>query len=349
MPLLKGKEVAMTQLGESVAIGLLLLPEKAESSTHSCKWRCALDQKGDHVEKWHHQKPEYPNGGNSERSDGYSKAWKSAGRVPWTEGDGIDPRRWPDAYHIKRHSSATTYVHPEYATEGHHLISCDLFKEDNYPALVHNALLMGYDINCNENGWHFPAHIVDIICHNHQHHASQHSWSEPAPLKYDLDELVAPLLANLEEQILTNCRNDANGELRSQAAVIKLLNSLSKVIKGKLVRWEWFLTKLARMKLGMIRDYGIKVDHIKYHGNGFVVVHEKGAQLTMLEGNLSLGGFPHFSHYVAAAVDDLDKGMNPNIPFTWWLSRRMYRERVGQADGPNSPVARMSATSGVMS
>jgi len=331
----------MTQLGEGVMVAVLMLPASTETQTHACEWRCTLDQSGDHPKKWHSKKPSYPKGGKAERSDGYSKAWKSARRVPWANGDGVNPRRWDDAYHIKRHSASSTYTYPEYATEGHHLISCDLFKESNYPALVFNALLMGYDINCNENGWHFPAHIVDIVCHNLQHHASQHSWSEPAPLKYDLDELVAPLLANLEQQILTYCEGDHNGELTGQRAILSLLHRLSERIKRKLERWDWFLTKLARMRLGEIRNFGLDVSHIKAEGDGFSIVYAKGAVVKMMESNLSLGGFPHFPHYAAAAVDELNAGMNPNVPFSWWLSRRMYRERMGVVMGPNSPRARI--------
>lgn len=333
----------MTQVGETVKMALLLPENAASANQHACRWRCTLDQKGEHPKKWHSKPVTYPEGGQAERSDGYSNRWKTAGRVPWTERQGIDPRRWPDAYHLARHSAATSYAHPRYATEGHHLISCDIFTEADYPALVFNALLMGYDINGDENGWHFPAHIVDIVCHNLQHHASQHNWSEPAPLKYDLDELVAPLLANLEQQILPYCEGDYNGELQGQRKIVSLLNKLSERIRRKLVRWDWYLTKLARMRLGDIRRYGIQASHVQAEGEGFVVVYEKKAAVRMIESNLSLGGFPHFQHYVAAAVKELDGGMNPNVPFSWWLSRRMYRERMGREPGPNSPAARAGA------
>lgn len=337
----------MTELCEGVHAAVLMLPERSEGPTYACEWRCSLDQRGEHPTKWHAKKLQYPKGGRAQRSDGYSKAWKTANRVPWADGGGIDPRRWPDAYHIKRHSSSSSYAYPTYATEGHHLIACDLFKESNYPALVLNALLMGYDINCNENGWHFPAHIVDIVCHNRQHHASQHSWSEPAPLKYELDELIAPLLSNLEQQILPFCTGDHNGDLQGQAVIVRLLHTLSERIKRKLERWDWYLTKLARMRLGEIRNYGLDLDHVKYQGETFAVVHEKGAAVKTIESNLSLGGFPNFPHYVAAAVADLAAGMSPNVPFSWWLSRRLYRERMGRAPGPNSPRGRAGSIASV--
>lgn len=330
----------MTQIGEPVHVAMLALPADTQSQPVACEWRCTLAQSGDHPEKHHHKRPPYPRGGTPDRKDGYSDAWKKAGRVPWQASPGINPRRWDDAYHLGRHSAASTYSHPEYATEGHHLISCDIFRESEYPALVFNALLMGYDINCAENGWHFPAHIVDIVCHNLQHHASQHTWSEPAPLKYDLDELVAPLLANLEQQCLNLCRGDVNGELHSQAAVIRNLHRLSDAIRRKLVRWDWYLTKVARMRLGDIRDFGIKKNKVKHAGDGFVIRYDKGASLKMVESRLALGGFPHFDHYVVAALEELDAGANPRVPFSWWLSRRMYRERLGRVAGPNSPDAR---------
>ena len=329
----------MTEIGEPVADDLLSNDEE-DQSLYSCAWRCESGQQGNHKRNWHTCELSYPEGGTAERKDGYSSDWKKAKRVPWAKREGINPRRWPDAYHIGRHKKAPEYTYPEYATEGHHLISCDVFQESEYPALVFNALLMGYDINCADNGWHFPAHIVDIVAHNLQHHASQHNWSEPAPLKYDLDELVAPILANLEQQILMYCRIDRDGELESQKSIIVLLARFSGVIRRKLERWDWHLTKLAKMRLGEIRDYGINVSDVKHQGNDFLIAYQKGKQCKMIESNLSLAGFPNFEHYVAAAIEELDSGTNPNVPFSWWLSRRLYRERLGRAVGPNSPAAK---------
>lgn len=338
----------MTQINQPVAIAVSASEDETEY--HACEWRCDAGQTGDHPDKWHLRRPDYSatkQRGNAARKNGYSEAWKKANRVPWSQGEGIDPRRWPDAYHIRRHNPAPSYRHPEYATEGHHLISCDLFREADFPVLVHNALLVGYDINCEENGWHFPAHIVDIICHNHQHHASQHAWSEPAQLKYDLDELVAPLLANLEERVANMCRPDLHGTTDHQQNVVDILARLSRVIRRKLQNWQWYLTKLAQMRLGQIRDYGVRLSNVEHESESFLIVHRsKGlkyvdrATVRMVQDNLSLGGFSHFDHYVAAAIEELEAGANPQVPFSWWLSRRLYRERIGRASGPNSPEAR---------
>ena len=178
----------------------------------------------------------------------------------------------------------------------------------------------------SKNGFHFPAFIVDIISHKLQHHASQHNWSDPAQLKYNLDDKVAPILEELQKQILPLCKTN------NQSGIVKNLNQLSEVIRKKIVSWKWYLTKCAKMKLGDIRLYGITIDKVKIEGDNFAVLHNlkkkaKKAQLTLLENNLSLGGFPNFEHYINAALLDLDKGANPDQPFSLWLSKEMYKNK----------------------
>jgi hypothetical protein len=328
----------MTQIGEGVTVALALPP--ASSTIYNCEWRCAPGQKGPHDAKWHLKQPPYPKGGRNDRDEGAPGTWKDSDHlVPWlypSKDDGINSLHTDRDYHIARGKPASAYPYPEYATEGHHLISCDLFKESEYPELVHNALLMGYDINCKENGFHVPAFVVDIVCHDLQHHASSHSWSAPAPLEYDLDEKVAPLLTQLQERCYRYCTADPEGSAEAQKRILADLHRTSDVVRGKLKRWRWYLTKIAKMTLGDVRSYGVPVARMPgvqskgVKADGFFL-QRAYREAALTRADLMPSGFPDWDHYIAAALEELDNGASPNQPFSRWLSRRMLAEKLGQA------------------
>ena len=323
----------MTQVGE----GVTLLLSAGSDTIHGCEWRCAPGQTGKHDFKCHLKEPSYPKGGKAERDDGAPGRWKDTHYlVPWlypTKDDGIDSLHENKDYHIARGKAASAYPYPEYATEGHHLVSCDLFKESEYPELVHNALLMSYDVNCKENGYHVPAFIVDTVSHDLQHHASSHAWSEPAPLEYELDHKAAPLLAQLQERSYRYCQSDPQGTITAQALIIEDLKQVSDVVRGKIKRWTWFLTKLAKMTLGDVRAYGVPVPRPEgvqvkgIKGPGFYI-HTPYHEAALTRKNLMPSGFPDWDHYIAAALAELDSGANPNQRFSRWLSGRMLREKM---------------------
>jgi hypothetical protein len=335
----------MTQVGEGVAV-MLMLPEST-STIYNCDWRCTPGQSGKHDGKWHMADPPYPKGGKAERDDGAPKSWKDTHNlVPWLypeKADGVDSYHTDREYHIARGSPASSYPYPTYATEGHHCISCDLFKESEYPELVHNALLLGYDVNCKENGYHVPAYVVDIVCHDLQHHASSHTWSAPAPLKYDLDEKSAPLLTQLQERQYKYCTSDPEGKAESQKRLLADLHAVSDIVRGKLKRWRWYLTKLAKMTLADVRAYGVPVAKPpgvtnKAVKGGVFSIQRAYQEAAFTRENLMPSGFPDWDHYIAAALEELDNGANPNQPFSRWISRRMLREKLGRARKPGAPV-----------
>jgi len=286
------------------------------------------------------KEPHYPEGGRAERDSGAPAVWRDTHHlVPWlhpAQDDGINSYHEAKDYHYARGSPASAYPFPTYATEGHHLISCDLFKEGNYPELVHNALLLGYDINCRENGFHVPAYVVDIVCHDLQNHASDHAWSEPAPLKYDLDEKAAPFVAQLQERCYAYCSGDFAGDVTTQHALIRDLHGLSEMVRRKLAGWRWYLTKLARMRLEDVRAHGIPVSRPPgvtkqaVKGQGFVI-ERKYHEAALLKEDLMPKGFPDWDHYIAAAMQELDDGASGSDSFARWLSRRMLREKMGAA------------------
>jgi hypothetical protein len=326
----------MTQVGEAVAPMLALPP--ASSTIHNCEWRCTPGQTGPHEAKWHLAAPSYPKGGKAEREPKAPGRWKDSDRlVPWLlDGPGIDSMHTNTDYHISRGKAATAYPHPEYYTEGHHLISCDLFRESEFPELVHNALLMGYDINCKENGFHVPGFVVDIVCHDLQHHASSHAWSDPAPLEYDLDAKTAPLLTQLQERSYRYCTADPEGKAESQKRIIEDLKQVSDLTRRKLRGWRWYLTKLAKMRLGDVGGYGKDkkakrpegVLMTKVQGDSFEI-DKKYHEAALNKANLMPSGFPRWDFYMAEAMKALDGGENPNQPFSRWLSRRILKEKTG--------------------
>ncbi len=325
----------MTQVGESVAVPLALPAPSSE--LHACEWRCGPGQKGPHEAKWHLKKPDYPKGGKADRDAKAPGRWKDNDKlVPWIiEGPGVDSLHANKDYHISRGKPASAYPYPEYYTEGHHLISCDVFSESEFPELVHNAILMGYDINCKENGFHVPGFIVDIVCHDLQHHASSHAWSDPAPLEYDLDAKTSPLLAQLQERCYSYCSADPRGETEAQRRVIADLQQVSDLIRRKLTGWRWYLTKLAKMTLGDVGGYGKDktaqrppgVLKTKVKGDGFDLMR-KYHEAALNKANLMPSGFPRWDHYIAEALRALDDGENPNQPFSRWLSKRMLAEKL---------------------
>jgi hypothetical protein len=336
----------MTEMKEAVAPMLMLPPPS--TTLYNCKWRCAPGQNGPHEDKWHLKEPPYPEGGKADRDADAPKQWKKDGHVPWlldgavgpgaANNPGIDSRKTHWDYHHGRSGPVSSYPHPEYYTEGHHCISCDVFKESEYPALVHNALLMGYDINCKENGFHVPGYIVDIVCHDLQNHASSHTWTEPAPLKYELDEKTGPLLQQLQDRCYRYCSADPLGTAESQRHIIEDLHWVSDIIRTKIKNWRWFLTKHAKMRLGEVGDYGknkeaprpagVLKDKVK--GDGFDLMR-KYAEMALNKENLMPKGFPKWDHYIAAALKELDDGENPDQPFARWLTGRMLREKLGTA------------------
>lgn len=331
------------QIGEKTAFALLPAPD--ETKMFNCPWMCSREQSGPHEKKTHYKVPSYPEGGNAERSKGAPDSWrKTHKRVPWLwpeKNDGINSHHQKEDYHIARHSAASSYPFPEYATEGHHLISCDLFDEENFPALVKNALLMGYDVNHKNNGFHVPAFVVDIVCHDLQHHASDHSWSDPAPLEYDLDAKIEPYLRQLEEWCINYCAVDFSGTCESQEKIIKDLNRVSNRVRGRIARWGLYLTKLAKMRLGDLVKYeksvqkpkGINVKSgdkkTRYEkladGNALIARELKKASLTAK--NLMPSGFPDWDYYIAKGIMALKHGANPIEPFSRWLSRAILEEK----------------------
>lgn len=319
---------------------------------HPCEWKCSENQSGDHPEKHHKTRPSYPEGGNSSRDDGAPAAWKRQNRVPWlwpTKNDGINSLHEDRDYHINRGSPASSYPYPTYATEGHHCISVEIFNESNFPALVHNALLMGYDVNHKNNGFHVPAFVVDIVCHDLQHHASSHTWSEPAPLEYDLDSQINPYLTQLQEWCYGYCSLDWNGDTGPQAKIIDDLNRVSDRIRRNISHWRFFLTKLAKMTLGDLGAYDkdpeekpkgtwvkstsptsgkLTKTRYEYLAKGGLIRKDLKAQV-MNKANLMPKDFPDWDYYVTAGMLAVGRGENANEPFSRWISRRMmYLKRL---------------------
>jgi hypothetical protein len=324
------------QLLQPVAVALL--PATSSIDFHDCPWRCTTNQSGPHPDKWHRKAPEYPEGGNSSRDNGAPKSWKDAGLVPWLhpeKDDGVNSFHAGTDYHIKRHSPAKSYAFPTYATEGHHCISCEAFSESEYPALVHNALLMGYDINCRENGFHVPAFVVDIVSHDLQHHASSHTWSEPAPLEYDLDDKLRGYLAQLQEWSLQYCRLDLMGETQAQQKILEDLHALSDLVRRRIKSWSFFLTKLAKMRLEDVRKYGQPVpkplskSKVKLPDSEWWIEREY-RDAAFSRKTLMPSDFPNWDYYIAEALKALDEGANGMEPFSRWISRKMLEDKLGQ-------------------
>jgi len=219
----------MTQVGESVAIGVVLDNEEKQT-LYKCDWK--------NCKTTHVVKPAYPSDGTVDRNSSYADDWVGADLEPWKKyGSGKDSRatrkdylaETPGAAYV---STAAAMTHPSYHTQKHHLVSVKLFK--NVPDLAHNAKLVSYDVNHKNNGVCLPSYVIDIVRHDLQCHRGNH----PNNLYYDN---ISPLLSELEAKSLKFCVADSEGEKTMQTTLVGALDRLSLRTEGQLRTWKWLL------------------------------------------------------------------------------------------------------------
>jgi hypothetical protein len=186
-----------------------------DPNTFDCKWSSC---KGEHLEKLKSVKApnleNYPNDGKVTKG-GYRDDWIAAKMCPW----GKDPppasyqlARYGRLLHCGKRVNANTYYF-----EAHHLIPSTLLKQMG--TLKDNLILIGYKVDDKNNGLILPGQHMDQPIHKLPRHKGNHPGAYMDPIKKRLDQI--------EKYYDGICKNDAAGNLKPQAAVIKVLDNLS--------------------------------------------------------------------------------------------------------------------------
>lgn len=208
---------------------------------YTCRWR---NCPGTHEEDIN---PHYPNDGVLARGKdsnqvAYADAWIAAGLEPWIEckSPGTDPQATRNDYqrdlvgnevpkpqNLTMIDLAVSSPSGQYVTQKHHLISTHLFGK--VPSLANNARLVGYNANNFANGICLPYFTLDIVRHDRQCHRGKHI--------VDYDNMVLPLLLNLEEEAESYCDSGIQKEL------IERLERISARARQQILGWKkgWYL------------------------------------------------------------------------------------------------------------
>lgn len=123
----------------------------------------------------------------------------------------------------------------DYPVEAHHLLSEQFFgggaKAGDYPELNANAELVGYDVNCHENGINLPRFPVDVVCHGLPQHEGNHNAT-------DYNRSVGKLLAAVQKWSLKQCKTCIGGKPTSQMRLIQRLHRASGMTYEKITQWH---------------------------------------------------------------------------------------------------------------
>ena len=207
--------------------------EKPEKE-FDCEWKVCEEE---HKKK---MSPDYCKGGTIDR--GSTGGWVAAGLEPWSTemyGHGLDLSQPTKAQLVAETkdldivNNRLTMTHPEYTTGKHHLISIEILPK--FSKLAHNADLVGYDINCRDNGSCFPFFKIDIPRHDLQMHRGRHSGKCYC-------NLVKDLLETLEENCIEYCTMNEDCDTSTQQGLLNDLNATSEIIYTKLANWEWLFS-----------------------------------------------------------------------------------------------------------
>ncbi|MCX4030503.1 AHH domain-containing protein [Endozoicomonas sp. SM1973] len=205
-----------------------------ENKKYKCEWnKC----KGNHEKKIR-----YPSNGSVQRNNTYDSDWIRAGLEPWVlYGPGRNSYATladykDEAPNANYTGTAAAMIYPEYHTQKHHLISIKLF--DSVTQLRDNAKLIGYDANNSNNGICLPSFIADIVQHDLQLHRGRHS-------RKLYDSKVLKALKVINQECKEYCKKDVKGNILNQKKLIDDLDSLSSIVKRKIINWEYLLSRKA--------------------------------------------------------------------------------------------------------
>ncbi len=180
------------------------------SKTQKCDWSSC--------QKNHLTKLKYPKGGKVTKG-GYRDAWLGAGMAPWDLENGF--LRDKLCKNGKPH-----WNQKDYKVQAHHLIPSTLLK--HMGTLKHNIELIGYDVDCEENGLVLPEYAIDQPLNRLPEHRNNHPPGYMDPIK--------DILAEIEEFFDGICYLDQTGELGPQACLLGELEALSDKAKQMILR-----------------------------------------------------------------------------------------------------------------
>lgn len=112
----------------------------------------------------------------------------------------------------------------KYVTNNHHLIPVEAMSA--YPALGHNAKLIGFDINNGKNGVVLPYFVTDIFRHDLQSHKTSHT---------NYDKKVKEHLEVIDKRSQKYCQSNRQEELLGD--LDRFAERLGKLVVGWHKNW----------------------------------------------------------------------------------------------------------------
>jgi hypothetical protein len=169
-------------------------------------------------QKEHPFEIKYPKGGKVTKG-GYRDAWVGAGMCPWDYDGGFKRTRlWKNG---KPHPNQANY-----RFQAHHLIPSTVLKGKS--TLKHNIELIGWDVDCNENGMILPWYAIDQPLNELPQHLGNHPAAYYDPVQKVVDQI--------EEDYDGICYLDMTGEMGPQAALIGELHALANKAKQMILK-----------------------------------------------------------------------------------------------------------------
>jgi len=197
---------------------------KDNDKLYSCDW--------DKCKKEHKKKLEYKNKGRVAKNSTYAKYWVEQKLEPWDVYGASDVSSASYDEYVaefnKMNSVKEKYIQDsmkndgKYTTQKHHLIPEGVLKD--YPTLMHNIKLIGWDINSEKNGLCLPYLLNDIKRHGLQCHRGNHP-------KKKYNKRVQEILIQIENDSKSYCTKSL------QKSLATTLNNASNKIKLKILVW----------------------------------------------------------------------------------------------------------------